>query len=57
MISMRRGPSVDGNDESRVSKEEVTCGAASDERRSTRAARGRGGAQAASMLRHRRERR
>jgi hypothetical protein len=47
---------VDGDDESAVSKEEATRDVASDERGSTGAVRGRGGARAASTPRCRGER-
>jgi hypothetical protein len=54
--SYAEDPLMDGNGEPTVSKGEVTCNAALDERRSTGAARGRGGAQAASTWKHRGER-
>jgi hypothetical protein len=53
MILARRGPSADGDGEPAVSKEEVTRGATSNERRSTGAGMGRGGAWAALMLKRR----
>jgi hypothetical protein len=47
---------VDGDDEPVVGKGEATRGVALDETRSTGAVRGRGGAQAAPMPKHRGER-
>jgi hypothetical protein len=46
---------MDGDGKPMVSKGEATRGATLDERRSTGAARGRGGTRAASMLKHRGE--
>jgi hypothetical protein len=46
---------MDGEGKPMVSKGEATRGATLDERRSTGAARGRGGTRAASMLKHRGE--
>jgi hypothetical protein len=57
MIPARRGPSVGGDGEPTVNKEEVTHGATSNKRGSMEEARGRGvGARAASTSRHRGER-
>jgi hypothetical protein len=56
VIPAQRGPSMDGDGEPAVSKGEETHDAALDERRSMGAARGRGGARAASMPKHRGER-